>query len=90
MVIMLVYAAVGGSWHVPRVLLMATNQHAPLASWSIAVGALTVALAWLLGRSFELSGVAMGMLLSELAIALVCIRLALRLFQTPQLRVAKP
>ncbi|WP_158558927.1 lipopolysaccharide biosynthesis protein [Rhodoferax lacus] len=90
MALMLVYAAVGGSWHVPRVLLMATNQHAPLASWSIAVGALTVALVWLLGQSYALSGVAMGMLLSELAIALVCMRLAVRLFPTPNLQVTMP
>jgi alpha-maltose-1-phosphate synthase len=53
---MLLYAAIGGSWHVPRVLLMATNQHARLASWSIVGGVLTVALAWMLGQVHELTG----------------------------------
>ena len=87
---MLVYAAVGGSWHVPRVLLMATNQHAPLAGWSIAAGAVTVTLCWLLGIAYDINGVAMGMLLGEMAIAMLCIRLAVRLLGTPSLRVANP
>lgn len=90
MVLMLMYAAVGGSWHVPRVLLMATNQHAPLASWSIAAGVLTVALVWSLGQGYELNGVALGMLVSELAIAVVCIRLAMRLFNAPELQIVTP
>jgi O-antigen/teichoic acid export membrane protein len=90
MLFMLLYAAIGGSWHVPRVLLMATNQHAPLASWSIADGALTIALVWLLAQHYALNGVAMAMLLSELAIALVCIRLALRMFTTPLWQTATP
>lgn len=90
MVLMLLYAAIGGSWHVPRVMLMATNQHAPLANWSIAAGFLAVALAWVLGQAYALSGVALGMLLSELAIALVCIRLALRLFKVPALQAVMP
>ena len=87
---MLVYAAIGGSWHVPRVLLLATNQHAPLAGWSIAAGVLTVTLCWLLGTSYEINGVAMGMLLGEMAIALLCIRLAASLLSTPSLQVANP
>jgi O-antigen/teichoic acid export membrane protein len=90
MVCMLLYAALGGSWHIPRVLLMATNQHAPLAHWSIAGGAITVALAWLLGKDHALTGVALGMLLGELVIALVCLRLAMRMFGTPPLQAVAP
>lgn len=90
MLCMLVYAAVGGCWHIPRVLLMSTNQHTPLASWSIACSVLSVALAWMLGQTYALDGVALGMLLSELAIALLCVRLALRLFGAPPLQVAAP
>lgn len=87
---MLAYAAVGGSWHVSRILLMGTNQHAPLAGWSIAAGVLTIALCWLLGTRYEVDGVALGMLISELAIAALCIRLATRLFNTPSLQAANP
>lgn len=46
---MLAYAAISGIWHVPRVLLMSTNQHVGLAGWSLAAGGLAVLLAWLFG-----------------------------------------
>lgn len=76
MLLMLLYAAVGGVWHIPRVLLMATNQHINLAYWSLATGILTVALAWLMGSIFHLNGVVTAMLISELFIAVVCAWLA--------------
>ncbi len=76
MLLMLLYAAVGGIWHVPRVLLMATNQHTGLAYWSIFAGMLSVGLAWLLSSAFQLNGVSLAMLLSELFIALTCSWLA--------------
>ena len=72
MLLMLLYAAIGGIWHIPRVLLMATNQHINLAYWSLASGLLTVGLAWLLGNAFHLNGVVTAMLTSELFIAIVC------------------
>lgn len=78
MLLMLLYAAVSGIWHVPRVLLMATNQHAALAYWSILAAAVCVALAWLLGTQMQLDGVGAAMLLSELFIACVCSWLAQR------------
>lgn len=76
MLLMLLYAAVGGIWHVPRVLLMATNQHIGLAYWSIVAGALSVGLAWMLSTISHLNGVAAAMLLSELFIAIACTWLA--------------
>ena len=76
---MVLYAAVAGAWHVPRVLLMASNAHGSLASASIAGGLLTVGLAWLLGRQQGIQGVVLAMLLSELAMALLCLRWAWRL-----------
>jgi len=76
MLLMLLYAAVAGTWHIPRVLLMATNQHINLAYWSLATGALTVVLAWLIGSAFNLNGVVIAMLASELFIAGVCAWLA--------------
>ena len=76
MLLMLLYAAVGGIWHIPRVLLMATNQHINLAYWSLATGMLTVGLAWLMGSAFHLNGVVAAMLMSEFFIAIVCAWLA--------------
>jgi hypothetical protein len=69
---MLAYAAISGIWHVPRVLLMSTNQHVGLAGWSLAAGGLAVLLAWLFGRAWQVEGVAAAMLVSESFIALVC------------------
>lgn len=76
MLLMLLYAAVGGIWHIPRVLLMATNQHIGLAYWSVFVGVLAVGLAWLMGSELQVNGVATAMLVSELFIATVCSLLA--------------
>ncbi|MEQ1591904.1 MAG: hypothetical protein ABL892_05885 [Thiobacillaceae bacterium] len=76
MVLMLLYAAVGGIWHIPRVLLMATNRHVGLAYWSILAGMFSVGLAWLMGRELQLNGVGAAMLMSELFIAIVCSLLA--------------
>lgn len=76
--VLMAYAAIGGLWHVPRVLLMSTNQHGALALWTVLAASLCVALtAWVAPR-MGLTGVSGAMLLSELLIALVCIALALR------------
>jgi O-antigen/teichoic acid export membrane protein len=79
MLLMLLYATVGGIWHIPRVLLMATNQHVGLAYWVLASGVLSVLSAWMLSTVFQLNGVAIAMLISEFFIAIVCIWLAHRL-----------
>jgi O-antigen/teichoic acid export membrane protein len=76
MLLMLFYAAIGGVWHVPRVLLMATNQHVGLAYWSLLTGALSVGLAWMLSDLLHLNGVVVAMLMSELFIATICTLLA--------------
>ena len=76
MMLMLLYAGVAGAWHIPRVLLMATNQHVGLAYWSLAAAVLSVGLAWLLGGVLQLNGIVLAMLLSELFIAIVCAWLA--------------
>ncbi len=81
MFVLLAYAAVGGFWHVPRVLLMSTNQHVSLSGWSIVAALASVALGWVLGRVWEIDGIAFSMLLSEAFIAAICIHLALKLFQ---------
>lgn len=76
MLMMLVYATVGGVWHIPRVLLMATNQHVNLAFWTLISTLLSVGLSWLFGHIFDLSGVAAAMVLCELFIAVICLYLA--------------
>ena len=76
MQLMLCYAAIAGMWHVPRVFLMSTNQHTTLAAWCLVGGVACVLLAWGIGRSMELNGIALAMLLAELAVAAVCFGLA--------------
>lgn len=82
MSLLLAYAAVCGSWHVPRVLLMATNQHIGLAQWSLLAACLAFALSYLLGTVVGISGIGLGMLIAESAIALLCAVLAHRLVRT--------
>lgn len=76
MLLILLYAAVAGVWHIPRVLLMATNQHTGLAYWALAAAMLCIGLAWLLSAALQLNGVILAMLLSETVIALACAWLA--------------
>lgn len=76
--LLMVYAFTGGAWHVPRVLLMATNAHVPLALWALGAALACVGLCALLATSHGLAGVALGMLLTEAALALVCLWLARR------------
>lgn len=80
MALLLAYAAIGGFWHVPRVLLMATNKHIGLSGWSLAAGVLSIALAWALGQAWQVNGVGVAMLLSEAFIAVICVHLANRSF----------
>jgi O-antigen/teichoic acid export membrane protein len=79
MLLMLLYAATGGLWHVPRVLLMATNRHAGLAGWSLVAAAMMVALARLLGETMQMQGVGLAMVFSELFIVVACAWLAFRM-----------
>jgi O-antigen/teichoic acid export membrane protein len=76
MLLMLLYAAAGGVWHVPRVFLMATNQHVGLAYWALATAGLSILFAWALSIQLLLNGAVLAMLLSELFIAIACSWLA--------------
>lgn len=75
MALMLAYAAVGGLCHVPRTLLMATNQHVELSRWSLAAGGAVVVFALGLGRTMGIDGVALSMLIVEAGIAALSMRL---------------
>jgi O-antigen/teichoic acid export membrane protein len=88
MMLMLLYAAVAGIWHIPRVLLMATNQHVALAYWVLAASVFSIGLAWLLGGVLHLNGVVLAMLLSELFIAIACAWLAYNAMTDSHLRKA--
>lgn len=80
MALLLVYAALGGYWHVPRVMLLSTNQHFSLAQWALACAGLVVGLIFLIQAHFGLAGVCAAMVLSELVIASICTWLAHRVF----------
>ena len=80
MAIMLTYAAVGGLWHVPRILLMATNQHTGMAYWSIAASVIAVVFAYYLGNVYALEGIGLSMLISELFIAVIATGFAISVF----------
>jgi O-antigen/teichoic acid export membrane protein len=73
MIWMLAYAAVGGTWHIPRILLLSTNQHVGLGGWSITVAALSILLAWGFGALWQLNGIGFAMFVSEGLIASICI-----------------
>lgn len=76
--LLIAYAAASGLSHVPRVLLMSTNQHGTLAVWTMLGGAVCVMLtAWWAPRA-GLNGVGLAMLSSELLVVIACVTLALR------------
>lgn len=76
MLILLGYAAIAGTWHVPRVLLLSTNQHIGLAQWSLVGAVVAMGAAYLLQGPMGIEGVCLAMLASELLMAVVCIKLA--------------
>jgi O-antigen/teichoic acid export membrane protein len=72
MALLLTWAAIGGLWHVPRVLLMATNQHFGISNWSLAVAFLSIALGWIFSLFWQVSGIGAAMLVSECFMATIC------------------
>ena len=83
MALMLSYAAIGGLWHVPRVLLQATNAHAGLAAWSLPVAVVLVLLSFALGHAWGVAGVSLAMLASEAALAALALLFCRRLLAAP-------
>ena len=76
MLCMLTYAAISGVWHIPRALLMATNQHAKLSLWILALSCLRIAFSWGLSQIYGLIGIVIALVLCELIAAVICINLA--------------
>jgi O-antigen/teichoic acid export membrane protein len=91
MALLLVYAACGGFWHVPRVMLLSTNQHFSLAQWALVSAGLVIGLIFAIQSKFGLPGVCASMVIAELLIAVVCIWLARGVFsaQAIPLRVSQ-
>lgn len=81
MAVLLIYAAVGGAWHVSRVLLMSTNQHIGIAQWSFVAAVLCLAMCIVFTEILGLLGAGIGMLVSEIAIALLCVVLSERMLR---------
>lgn len=65
------YAALAGFWHVPRVLLLATNQHAHLAWSYLLASAAMLPLAWALAPAWGLAGLVAAMAAVEIAMAVL-------------------
>lgn len=77
MALLLLYAAVGGSWHVPRVLLMSTNNHGQLGLFYLLISIISLCAAWILGQWLDLSGLAWAMVVSELLMMAMCTWMAI-------------
>ncbi|MFN4266255.1 MAG: lipopolysaccharide biosynthesis protein [Aquabacterium sp.] len=73
MLILLIYAAVAGVWHVPRVLLMSTNQHSGLAVWQLVSSGLMLLIGWWGITHGGLVAMAWSMLLMEVWLAGICV-----------------
>jgi O-antigen/teichoic acid export membrane protein len=89
MLLMLVYAAVAGAWYVPRMLLMSTNKHSQLAFWCLTISAISLVVAAALCRPWKLEGLVTAMILSEVAIAIICARLAENVVLVPRFGMTK-
>lgn len=72
------YAFTVGAWHVPRVVLMATNRHTTLALWSIAASGLGFGLTAWLAPHMGLVGTGLAMLIAEIFVASIGLWLVFR------------
>lgn len=78
MVIFVIYAAVAGIGHTPRVLLMSTNAHGALALWAIVVSFGTMIIALILTNHLGVYGIVSAMILGEASLVVVSSVLARR------------
>lgn len=71
MVVFVLYAAVAGTCHTPRVLLMSTNSHNALGIWAVAVSVLSLAVSLLLANFMGLFGIVWAMVAGEVVLLIV-------------------
>lgn len=83
MALMLAYAAVAGMWNLPRVMLLATNEHAGLAVGVVLISGLSLVFAAWFGARWGLEGAGAALLAAEVALATLCTVLAARLLRVP-------
>ncbi|RZT31842.1 lipopolysaccharide biosynthesis protein [Cupriavidus agavae] len=76
----LCYAAVAGLWHIPRVVLLATNQHGRLGVAALALSALSLLGAWVLGTQMQIMGLVVAMIGGEVLAMSVCLWLTAQTF----------
>jgi len=76
----LCYAAVAGLWHIPRVVLLATNQHSRLGVAALSLSALSLLAAWVLGTQMQIMGLVAAMIGGEILAMSVCLWLTARTF----------
>lgn len=81
MALMLLYAAIGGSWHIPRVFLMSTNNHTQLGLIYLVVSVISLTIAWPWGQLMHLPGLIMSMITSELLMMTICFWMAAQLLR---------
>lgn len=82
MLVAMLYAAAAGAWHVPRVLLLSTNEHRALAWPYLAASAAALPLAWWLAQSIGLLGAMLAMLALEVGMLAFCSHLSHLLLST--------
>lgn len=68
----LLYAAIAGTWHIPRVILMATNQHSALGAAFLLISVLALLCAQVLGTRHQIMGLVMAMVVGELLAMVAC------------------
>lgn len=79
LIILSLCALVGGSWNVPRVLLMSTNAHGPLSTQALCGAVLTVCIALIATSAYGIYGAAASALVVEIGLAIACLLTAHRL-----------
>jgi len=84
MALFLLYAAIAGCWHIPRIVLMAVNRHSKLGTIVLIVSIISLMLAWVLGKIFGIEGLVASMMVAELLITIVCMSLAQTLTNDPE------
>ena len=79
MTLILVYASLSGTLHAPRVLLMATNNHSKLGVIYLVISALSLVIAYPLGKFIEISGLALSMIIGEACMVIACVYMSLKI-----------
>ncbi|PKO76150.1 MAG: hypothetical protein CVU21_14725 [Betaproteobacteria bacterium HGW-Betaproteobacteria-15] len=86
MALFLVYAAIAGSWHIPRIVLISTNGHSRLGLIALVVSIAALAFAWMLSKKYNIEGLIIAMTAGEICISAASIWLYNILIKNTQLK----